>query len=132
MFELSYLGGRIHAEAYEQSGQFVVMAGATFRHPDFVTKAIRGSLIQKLKYMLEDGRLITAENLPEDIVQLTQDLMCSSSSTAATLICGTSMSGPWHWKIKGGSQTYGEWRQAQLDAIQPVELEPEMALAGVR
>ncbi len=119
IFEMTYLEGKIQAEAYMAEGQFIVMAGATCRHPNQVTPTLKSDryayIIDDLKKSLADGVLIDA--LPNETVRLTKDKAFKSPSRAASFVAGTPMSGHYWWRLKGTQQTYGDWRKAQVETI---------------
>lgn len=121
-FELSYLNGQVTAEAYESEGKFVVMAGATTRHPDEATKPMLEDryayIFDDIKSCLENGVLVSEHTLPRGFVRLTQNKAFNSPSRAASFICANPMSGPTYWKVKQTGQSYKEWREAQLNATE--------------
>lgn len=117
VFELSYLSGAIHAEAYEAEGRLVVRAGSTIRHPETATPTKVSNLgyQRQIRDLLEQNKLIAVAGTPS-ILELTDDVAFASPSAASDLVCGGSTNGKLLWKIKGTEQTYGEWRAMQLDA----------------
>jgi hypothetical protein len=121
IFELSYLNGQVRAEAYELEGQFIVMAGAIGRHPDAATKPLKQGkyayILENLKNSLSNGTLTTLPDVPSTFVELTRDKAFKSPSQAASFLCANPVSGPIYWKVKGSSQTYGEWRKEQLEQV---------------
>lgn len=131
IFELSFLNGRIQAEAYEAEGQFVVMEGAICRHPAQVTAPLKHEryayIMNDIQQSLEAGTLVPVESNPAELVRLTREKGFKSPSRAASFVCGNPMSGLAYWKVKGTGQTYGDWRKAKLEAtqneFQPVETE---------
>jgi len=128
IFELDLHNGQIHAEAFESNGQFIVMAGAHCRHPNQFSPSFSekqfGYIISDIKASIQEGIL---QERPESLV-LTRDKSFKSPSTAAMFVCGSSKNGRIYWKVKGTNQTYADWRQAQLDQIQPANLSGEKVL----
>lgn len=120
-FELTFLNGKIQAEAYEAEGQFVVRAGAICRHPDEATKPLfeprYAYIMEDLRSSVSNGTLIEDSTLPKGLVRLTRDKAFKSPSRAASFVCANPMSGPNYWKVKGTGQTYGDWRSSQMASI---------------
>jgi hypothetical protein len=119
VFELSYLSGLVHAEGYESEGQFIVSAGAVCRHPDKITDSFKQErfeyIVNDLNDCLSAGILQPKDDAPHDLVVLTQDKSFKSPSRAACFVMGKSINGRTSWRLKGSFQTYGDWREAQLN-----------------
>lgn len=119
-FELLMKNSKISAEAYEQDGQFIVQAGAICQAPKGFAKSFKTS---NFNYVIADiNESINSKMLieyPQDnnYMQLSRDKAFKSPSGAAMFVCGSSKNGRTYWKVKGTDQTYGDWRQAQLEAI---------------
>ena len=120
-FELSYLNGKVHADAYEAEGQFVVRAGAVCRHPDEATKPLKDAryayIMNDLRSSLANGTLAVASG-QTGFARLTRDKAFKSPSRAASFVCANPMSGHTYWRLKASGQTYGEWREQELNVSQ--------------
>lgn len=118
IFELTMNSG-IYAEAYELEGQFIVQAGAVCRHPSKMANSFSverfGYVISDINQSLKNGTLVPEEGLPDGLVRLTRDKAFKSPSSAAMFICGSSKNGRTYWKVKSTGQSYGDWRDAQLN-----------------
>jgi hypothetical protein len=107
-FELEAVGVRARAQEIEDA--FVVLAGSTARKGATATfqmgyRALRDKLVA-------DGKLV--DGAEPDCYRFAADVAFSSPSTAASIVMARSASGPQEWKLAGSSQSYREWRAAQL------------------
>ncbi len=126
-FELSFMNGLITAEAYQQEGQLIVKAGSMVRHPDQATASVSKIYAQQIAQALASNKLAPVDG-DHEMLQLTEDLAFKSPSTAGQFVCGTPISGPWYWKVKGSNETYGDWRKRQMEAVEKPMLVAEEAL----
>ena len=103
----------VSAEAELVSNRFVVLKGGIINANEKQSigksySALRSRLraIGKLIDDAKSGRWIS-----------TDDIEFSSPSAAAAVICGYSVAGPTVWVVKNTTQTYGQWSQAQINAM---------------
>jgi predicted GIY-YIG superfamily endonuclease len=116
-FEITSFKGQVKATAYEQDGAFVVEKGAIIRNMqanDYDLKVGERYILRYTQQYLQTKSV----NGTDTVLELLEDLSFKSPSGAANFVCGTSINGNNAWKVKGSGQTYGEWRQAQLEAVQ--------------
>lgn len=110
-FYVTHLKKGIDARAIETEGEFVLLKGS------------RGSLneaqsfSEKLKSfrdaILKSGRAVKHD---DRTYETTEGISFSSPSAAAVFLFGTSRNGRTDWLLKGQGQTYGDWKDTQLDA----------------
>lgn len=128
-FELSYLNGQIRATAYEQDGSFIVEKGSIIRNlkTDAYEQQVRGHSYFRNRFTPYQSfcEPVKGNDL---IVQVAEDVPFKSPTGAANFVTGTNINGHSNWKVKGTGQTYGDWRQAQLEQAEP---QPERQEVGV-
>ena len=112
--------GAVSAEAQVVNNKFVVRQGASVNANEAQSigksnSALRSQLRTSGKLVdgAQSGRWVFAE-----------DVAFGSPSAAAAVICGFSIAGPQVWKVKGTQQTYGEWLQAQVNAVTVASVTP--------
>lgn len=110
-FFVNHLKKGIAARAIETEGEFVLLKGSL----GSLNEA--QSFSEKLKSfrdaILESGRAI---KLDETTFETTEDISFSSPSAASVFLFGTSRNGRSDWLLQGQGQTYGDWKDSQLDA----------------
>lgn len=130
-FELIMKNSKIHAEAYEQDGQFIVQSGAICQAPKGFAKSFSGGnfnyIINDIKESIDNKTLIEY-SADSNYMQLARDKAFKSPSGAAMFVCGSSKNGRTYWKVKGADLTYGDWRQAQLEQAEPQPERQEVAV----
>lgn len=113
-FVLAHAAKGISARALEVEGEFVILAGATGSLND--APSFRDNLRVLREQALESARAVPAS---QSTFRLTQDIAFSSPSAAAMFLFGTSRNGRTDWLVEGTSQTYGAYKDNQLDGVLP-------------
>lgn len=113
IFELTYLSGSIRAQAYESEGRLVVLAGSTARHPSKAAPSLRPGYTRQIDDLLKQDKLAPVPGSPE-LLTFAENVAFPSPSAASDIICGSSTNGKITWKVKGTSETYGEWRANRM------------------
>jgi len=103
----------VKAEAKIINNFFVVLKGAIVSPNETSSVGTRNSALRS--QLRASGKLINDSHSINWI--LTDNVDFTSPSAAAAVICGFSAAGPKVWKVKGTQQTYGEWQQAQVNAV---------------
>ena len=103
----------VNAEATIVNNAFVVLKGSTFSSTEAPSV---GKLNSALRSQLRASGKLGDDAHPKKWV-LTDDVVFTSPSAAGAVACGFSVAGPKVWKVKGSYQTYGEWQQAQVNAV---------------
>ncbi|KPQ00272.1 MAG: protein of unknown function containing DUF4357 domain [Rhodobacteraceae bacterium HLUCCA12] len=109
-FEIRHKSG-VKATAVEEDGEFVVLEGSeALTEMGFVQKSY-GGLKEKL---IADGVLVPPDGPPRsNKLRFTRPWSFSSPSAAAEVVLDRNSNGRLEWKVKGASQTYHDWQQAQ-------------------
>lgn len=97
---------KVKATAVEEEGEFIVLQGSealpgTPSHNSYAT------LRQKL---IEEGVLIPVQ---DEGLRFNKPWSFSSPSAAASVVLDRNANGRTEWKVKGASETYHDWQQAQ-------------------
>lgn len=106
----------VHAEAEQVNNKFVVRYGSIASASEAPSLGIYGLALRK--QLRQDNKLV--DNAEDEKWTFSQDVEFNSPSAAAAVICGYNVSGPAIWKLKGTTQTYSEWLQAQVNAVSSV------------
>jgi len=112
VFELKQVG--VVATAQEIDGQFVVFAGSTARKKGVPSWKSYRSLRDKV---VADGSLLEDPADPTRLV-FAEDTPFNSPSAAASVVMGRASNGHKSWKVKETGQTYGQWQEAKLAALE--------------
>mgnify|MGYP000061085223 CR=1 FL=1 len=109
-FEIRHKSG-VKATAVEEEGEFIVLEGSeALTDMGFVQKSY-GGLKEKL---IADGVLVPQDRSPGDgRLRFAKPWSFSSPSAAAAVVLDRNSNGRLEWKVKGASQTYHDWQQAQ-------------------
>jgi len=109
-FEIRHKSG-VKATAVEEDGEFIVLeASEALTDMGYVQQSY-GGLKEKL---IADGVLV-----PQDVplgtgrLRFAKPWSFSSPSAAAAVVLDRNSNGRLEWKVKGASQTYHDWQQAQ-------------------
>lgn len=108
--EWRYSGSGFDAHAREEDGLFVVAAGSRARATE-VPSASDGLRASRALLLL-DGKVTPVDEGKG--WEFTQDVAFKSPSAAGCAVYGGNVSGPAYWKHATTNQTYGDWREAQL------------------
>lgn len=109
-FELRHKSG-VQAMAVEEDGEFIVLEGSEALTGTGYVQQSYGGLKEKL---IAEGVLV-----PQDVPPGTNKLRFAkpwsfnSPSAAAAVVLDRNSNGRTEWKVKGASQTYHDWQQAQ-------------------
>jgi len=109
-FEIRHKSG-VQATAVEEDGEFIVLEGSEALSGTGYVQQSYGGLKEKL---IADGVLV-----PQDVPSGTTRLRFArpwpftSPSAAAAVVLDRNSNGRLEWKVKGASQTYHDWQQAQ-------------------
>jgi hypothetical protein len=121
-FVMSVAGA--NAEAQQIGGEFILLKGSTLKKQSTDTL---GETLTELRHQLfREGKLVDSETDPQVWVATT-DLPFNSPTAAAKAVGGVSLNGPVYWKVKGTSQTYKAWQEAQIAAATATESELQEA-----
>ena len=99
-----------NAEAEEVGNEFIVKAGSLARVKETPTIPGRAHLLRK--QYIDDGTLILSDDTT--LLRFTRDVAFGSPSGAAQIVYGGSNNGRSFWKVKGTSQSYGDWRDEKM------------------
>lgn len=109
-FEIRHKSG-VSATAVEEEGEFVVLEGSEALTGTGYVQLSYGALKQKL---IADGVLIPQDApLGTGKLRFARPWSFSSPSAAAAVVLDRNANGRLEWKVKGASQTYHDWQQAQ-------------------
>lgn len=109
-FEIRHKSG-VKATAVEEDGEFIVLEGSEVLTGTGFVQQSYGGLKEKL---IADGVLV-----PQDVppgtgkLRFAKPWSFSSPSAAAAVVLDRNSNGRLEWKVKGASQTYHDWQQAQ-------------------
>ncbi|QJQ95435.1 MULTISPECIES: GIY-YIG nuclease family protein [Halomonadaceae] len=103
----------IHASAQEYEGEFFVMKGSLTR-AQWEAKATGYHTL--FAQLCDEGVLVDAGN---GLRRFTKDQAFSSPSAAGAIVAGYNVNGRTVWKVEGTGQTYGEWQDQQVSAVEP-------------
>jgi predicted GIY-YIG superfamily endonuclease len=108
--------GATLARAVEINGEFVVKVNSIGRDVD--APALQNTYRALREQLKADGSLKKAEN---QTLVFTRDVPFNSTSAAACVVYGASISGPANWINESTEQTYAEVRKNALRAAETVE-----------
>jgi Domain of unknown function (DUF4357) len=108
IFELNAAG--VDATARELDNGFMVLAGSTARREG--TPTFPAGYQSFRDQLFKDGKLV--EGTEPGLYRFAADVRFASPSAAAAIVMGRSASGPREWIVRGTSQTYKAWREANL------------------
>jgi predicted GIY-YIG superfamily endonuclease len=119
-FELVYLNGQIRATAYEANGEFVLEKGSIVRNLDSEDYQNGFQDFEYFRNRFKSFKSLCAsvEGKPL-ILKIAEDIPFKSPSGAANFVTGANYNGRKHWKVKDTGQSYGDWRQTQLEQAEP-------------
>lgn len=109
-FEIRHKSG-VQATAVEEEGEFIVLEGSEALTGTGYVQQSYGGLKEKL---IADSVLV-----PQDVppgtgrLRFAKPWSFSSPSAAAAVVLDRNSNGRLEWKVKGASQTYHDWQQAQ-------------------
>lgn len=96
----------VKATAVEEEGEFIVLQGSE-AVPSTPSHNSYAALRQKL---IEEGVLVAE---PHGGLRFEKPRSFSSPSAAASVVLDRNANGRTEWKVKGASETYHDWQQAQ-------------------
>lgn len=101
----------VDAAATEIDGEFIVKAGSQGAYRE------KASFSEKIKSIRDEALQSQSISLisPERFL-VNQDIAFGSPSAAAVFLFGTSRNGRTDWILANGGQSYGAWKDAQIDA----------------
>ncbi|KKL80280.1 hypothetical protein LCGC14_2006350 [marine sediment metagenome] len=105
-FEIQHKSG-VQATAVEEDGEFIVLEGSEARYDSGAERKDYESLKEQL---IEDEILIDKS---DDLWMFSKPFAFKSPSAAASVVLDRNANGRTEWKVKGASQTYHDWQQAQ-------------------
>ena len=109
-FEIRHKSG-VEATAVEEDGEFIVLEGSEALTGTGYVQQSYGGLKEKL---IADGVLITQDVPPgTNKLRFAKPWSFNSPSAAAAVVLDRNSNGRLEWKVKGASQTYHDWQQAQ-------------------
>lgn len=109
-FEIRHNSG-VRATAVEEDGEFIVLEGSEALTGTGYVQRSYGGLKDKL---LAEGILAPQEAPPgAGKLRFLRPWSFSSPSAAAAVVLDRNSNGRLEWKVKGASQTYHDWQQAQ-------------------
>jgi len=101
-FEIRHRSG-VHAEAYEDGGQIVVLKGSqALKNPGYATNQYR-----PLKELLISERILKDMG---DHYEFAQDYAFDSPSAAGAIVLDRNNNGRTEWKVKGQKETFHDWQ----------------------
>lgn len=109
-FEIRHKSG-VKATAVEEDGEFIVLEGSEALTGTGYAQQSYGELKRKL---MADGVLVPLDGLPgSNKLRFARPWSFNSPSAAAAVVLDRNSNGRTEWKVKGASQTYHDWQQAQ-------------------
>lgn len=113
-FEIRHKSG-VRATAVEEDGEFIVLEGSeVLTGTGYVQHDTATAIKDKL---LAEGVLVPQEGSQEPAkLRFTKPWSFTSPSAAAAVVLDRHSNGRLEWKVKGASQTYHDWQQAQAAA----------------
>ena len=106
IYELEHKKSGVRAEAIEADGEFIVTKGSgALKETNYQS---RGREILKQDLIARDILAQKGQNLV-----FTADHPFKSTSAAAAVILDRNANGRTEWKVKGTTQTYQDWHEAQ-------------------
>jgi hypothetical protein len=117
-FEIRHKSG-VQATAVEEDGEFVVLEGSEALTGTGYVQQSYGGLKEKL---ITDGVLVTQDIPPgTNKLRFARPWSFTSPSAAAAVVLDRNSNGRLEWKVKGASQTYHDWQQAQATKQEAAE-----------
>lgn len=117
-FEIRHKSG-VNATAVEEDGEFVVLEGSEALTGTGYVQQGYGGLKKKL---IADGVLVPQDGLPgSNKLRFARPWSFDSPSAAAAVVLDRNSNGRVEWKVKGASQTYHDWQQAQAERQEAAE-----------
>lgn len=109
-FEIRHKSG-VRATAVEEEGEFIVLEGSEALTGTGYVQRSYGGLKEKL---IADG-VLESQDVPPGLNKLrfSRPWSFTSPSAAAAVVLDRNANGRLEWKVKGASQTYHDWQQAQ-------------------
>jgi hypothetical protein len=102
-----------NARAREMGGEFVVLAGSTARKNEMTSCSY--GVRQRRAQLLSDGTLVpTADG---SHLKFLKDAAFDSPTGAGAAVYAGSINGRKYWRHSITKQTYGDWRDAQVDGL---------------
>ena len=117
-FEIRHKSG-VQATAVEEEGEFVVLEGSeALTGTGYVQQSYAG-----LKEKLVSDGVIVPQDVPpgSDRLRFARPWSFNSPSAAAAVVLDRNSNGRLEWKVKGASQTYHDWQQAQAERQEAAE-----------
>jgi hypothetical protein len=117
-FEIRHKSG-VKATAVEEEGEFIVLEGSeALTGTGYVQQSYAG-LKEKL---IADGVLVPVDVPPgARKLRFARPSSFNSPSAAAAVVLDRDSNGRTEWKVKGASQTYHDWQQAQASRQEEAE-----------
>jgi hypothetical protein len=113
-FEIRHKSG-VQATAVEEDGEFIVLEGSeALSGTGYVQQSYSG-LKEKL---IAEGVLVS---LREDRLKFARPWPFNSPSAAAAVVLDRNSNGRLEWKVRGSTQNYHEWQQAQASGQETLE-----------
>lgn len=117
-FEIRHKSG-VKATAVEEDGEFIVLEGSEALTGTGYFQLGYGGLKEKL---IAEGVLIPQDDPPGmNRLRFARPWSFSNPSAAGSVILDRNSNGRLEWKVKGASQTYHDWQQAQAAKQEAVE-----------
>lgn len=105
-FMLNSSDGVVNATAFIRDGIFTVRAGSRGRLT--FQPSVYDSIRKNRATLIDKGKII--EHPDTDSVELVADVSFTSTSTPATMLMGSPVSGPFYWKVLGQPNvSYKDW-----------------------
>jgi hypothetical protein len=109
-FEIRHKSG-VKATAVEEDGEFIVLDGSEALTGTGYVQQSYGGLKEKL---IAEGVLTSQDvEIGTGKLRFAKPWSFSSPSAAAAVVLDRNSNGRLEWKVKGASQTYHDWQQAQ-------------------
>ena len=109
-FTLNSSDGVVNATAFIRDGIFTVRAGSRGRLT--FQQSVYDSIRKNRETLIEKGKII--EHPDSDSVELVADVSFTSTSTPATMLMGSPVSGPFYWKVLGQpTVSYKDWESSK-------------------
>ena len=113
IFNISY--DTVKAKAQENSGEFIVLKDSQARKKQ--TPSLADSYRDIRSRLIKEGILVSNEENGDLI--FTQSVPFRSPSTAATVVCGSSINGRTQWRLaEDNTISYAKWMQDRLENSQ--------------
>ena len=113
-FEIRHKSG-VQATAVEEDGEFIVLEGSEALSGTGYVQQSYGGLKEKL---IAEGVLVL---LREDRLKFARPWPFTSPSAAAAVVLDRNSNGRLEWKVRGATQNYHEWQQAQASGQETSE-----------